>query len=77
MKNLKHKVAVAVRSAVTLLPGVAAAIYVNDMPGYMVAILAGIGAIFVTSVVVILLLNLVAKITAQVRFNRESRQDPG
>lgn len=45
------------------------------MPGYMVAILAGIGAIFVTSVVVILLLNLVAKITAQVQFNRESRQD--
>ena len=75
MKNLKHKAAVAVRSALIMLPGVAAAIYVSEMPGYVVALLAGIGAIFVTSVVVLLLLNLVAKITAQVQFKRESRQE--
>ncbi len=71
MKKIKHIVAVLVKTAVLLAPGVAAAVWLLGTHGWPVSILAALGVEFVTGV----LITFAATVAAQFKAQREIKKE--
>lgn len=73
MKKIKHIVAVLIKTAILLTPGVAAAGWLLRTHGWPVSILAALGVEFITGVII----TLAATVAAQFKTQRkiEKRTD--
>ena len=74
MKTIRHIVAVLIKSAIVLSPGIAAAIWLRDTPGWPVAVLAALGVEFVTCVLITFTMTVAAQIKAQRDLKKEKTE---
>lgn len=74
MKKIKHIVAVLIRTAVLLAPGIAVAIWLRDTHGWPVSILAALGVEFIAGVLITFVFTAAAQFKAQLELKKEQAE---
>lgn len=76
MKKIRHIVAILIKTAILLAPGIAAAIWLIKSHGWPVSIFAALGVEFVTGVVITFATTVTAQIKAQREIAKEKSASP-
>lgn len=75
MKKIKQIVAVLFKTFILFAPGVAAALWLRDTHGWLVAILAALGVEFIAGVIITFATTVAAQFKAQREIKKEKEEE--